>query len=181
MVPYYQNWHEHQVIRLKGSNLAGQQQWQLLSSTRETSIDSIQQFDNITFHVALKFWPRSYYKIDLCHGICNCLDFPRVQYCKHLTAISVHFPYLCTQDKSPRDPIFWVASKSPEHVHNPEVCWASSTQGSLQKLMEDINLLSQELNDKIKNLAWELDLIVIKAIHLIKHTLTAVHASTWGA
>ena len=151
-----------------------------LSTARETSIDSIQQFDDITFHVASESWPRSYYEIDLCRGICNYSDFPRVRYCKHLAAISVHFPHLCTQDKSPRDPVFWAAPKSPECVHNPKVFWASSTQGSLQKLMEDINSLSQELNDKIKNLAREPDPVVIEAIHLVKHTLTAAHASTWG-
>ena len=142
MVPYYQNRHERQVVRLEGPDLAGQRQRQLLSSAKETSIDSIQQFDDITFHIASESWPRSYYEIDLHHGTCNCPDFLRVWYCKHLAAISVHFPHLCTQDKSPKDPVFWAAPKTPKGVHNPEVSWASSTQGSMQKLMEDINSLS---------------------------------------
>ena len=126
-MPYYQNRHERQVVGLEGPDLAGQWQRQLLSSAKETSIDSIQQFDDITFHIALESWPGSYYKINLCRGTCNCPDFSRVQYCKHLAAISVHFPHLCTQDKSPRDPVFWAAPKTPEGVHNPEVSWASST------------------------------------------------------
>ena len=43
--------------------------------------------------------------------------------------------------------------------------------------MEEIILLLQELNDKIKNIAKELDLAVMKAIHSAKHTLTAMIAS----
>ena len=121
MVPYYQNRHERQVVELEDPDLAGQRQRELLSSAKETSIDSIQQFDDITFHIASESRPRSYYEIDLCRGTCNCPDFLRVWYCKNLAAISVHFPHLCTQDKSLRDPVFWAAPKTPEGVHNPKV------------------------------------------------------------
>ena len=51
----------------------------------------------------------------------------------------------------------------------------------MQKLMEDINLLSQELNDKINKLTGEPDPVVIEAVHSVKHTLTAALASTRGA
>ena len=47
--------------------------------------------------------------------------------------------------------------------------------------VEDINLLSQELNNKINKLTGELDPIVIEAVRLVKHTLTAALASTQGA
>ena len=47
-------------------------------------------------------------------------------------------------------------------------------------MTEDITSLSQELNDKITNMAEELDLAVMEAIHLAKHTLTAALASTRG-
>ena len=46
--------------------------------------------------------------------------------------------------------------------------------------MEEIISLSQELNDKIKNIAEELDPAVIEAIRSAKHTLTAAIASTRG-
>ena len=51
----------------------------------------------------------------------------------------------------------------------------------MQKLMEDINLLSQELNDKINKLTGEPNPVVIEAVRLVKHTLTAALASTQGA
>jgi hypothetical protein len=177
MVPYYQNQHECQIVGLEGPDLAGQRQRQLMSSARDTSPDSIQQFDDITFHVASESRPGSYYEIDLHHGTCNCPDFPRVRYCKHLAAISVHFPHLCTQEKPSRDPVFWGAPDPPKRVPDPEVCRTSSPQRSLQTLMEEIKSLSQELNDKIKNMT-EPDLAVMEAICSVKHTLTAAVAST---
>ena len=180
MVPYYQNRHERQIVGLEGPDLAGQRQRQLLSSARDTFPDSIQQFDDITFHVALESRPGSYYEIDLHRGTCNCPDFPRVRYCKHLAAISVHFPHLCTQDKPSRDLEFWGAPDPPKRVPNPKVHPTSNTQGSVQTLMKDIMSLSQELNDKIKDKPEEPDPAVMQAVRSVKHTLTATIASIQG-
>ena len=126
MVPYYQNRHERQTVGLEGPDLAGQRQWQLLSNARDTALDSIQQFDDITFHVASKSRPGSYYEIDLHRGACNCPDFLKIRYCKHLAAISVHFPHLCTQEKPSRGPAFSSTPEPPERVHDPEVHQSSS-------------------------------------------------------
>ena len=46
--------------------------------------------------------------------------------------------------------------------------------------MKDIKSLSQELKDKIKNLAEEMDPVVREAVRSIKHTLTVALASTQG-
>ena len=51
----------------------------------------------------------------------------------------------------------------------------------MQKLMEDINSLSQELNDKINKLTGEPNPVVIEAVCSVKYTLTAALASTRGA
>ena len=177
MVPYYQNRHECQVIGLEGSNLAGQRQRQLLSSATNTSQDSIQKFDDITFHVASESRPGSYYEIDLSRGACNCPDFPRIRYCKHLAAISVHFPHLCRQDRSSGDPILREVPSPPKRVDYPEVPRTSSRQGALQMLMEDIRSLSQELNDKIKKITEEPDPTVMEAVCSVKYNLTAAIAS----
>jgi hypothetical protein len=146
IVPYYQNRHERQIIGLEGPDLAGQRERQLLSNARNTLPDSIQQFDDITFHVASQSRPHSYYEINLDCGTCNCPDFPRIRYCKHLASISVHFPHLCTKGK-PADPVLLEAQKALECAHNPQVSRTSNLQESLQKLMEEVNSLSQELND----------------------------------
>ena len=47
--------------------------------------------------------------------------------------------------------------------------------------MEDLKLLSQELVDKIKDIADEPDPVVMEAVCSVKHTLTAAIASTRGA
>ena len=180
MVPYYQNRHKCQIIGLKGPDLAGQWQWQLLSSARDTLPDLIQQFDDITFHVTSESRPGSYYEIDLGHGTCNYPDFPRAWYYKHLAGISVHFPHLCTQKPS-KDPVLLREPNIPKHVHNSEVSWISNSQGGLQKLMEEIESLLQQLNDKIKKLTEEPDLAISEAVRSVKHTLTAALASTQGA
>ena len=178
-MPYHLNRHECQTIGLEGPDLAGQRQQELLSGARGTSQDSIQQFDDITFHVASNSRPGSYYEIDLHRATCNCPDFPRARYCKHLAAISVHFPHLYKLEKPSRDPILWEAPDLPKHVHDPNAFWASSPPVSLDKLMEDIRSLSQELDDKI-NVAEDLDSAVMEALRSVRHTLTAALAVTRG-
>ena len=177
IVPYYKNRHERQIVGLEGPDLAGQRQWQLLSSTRDTMPDSIQQFDDISFHVASQSWPGSYYEINLNHRTCNCPDFPRIWYCKNLASISVHFPHLCTQEK-PADPVLLRTQNTPKRVQNPEVSQTSNSPESVQKLMENIDSLYQELSNKIKKLTEEPDPAVRKAIRSVKHAMTTALAST---
>jgi len=68
-----------------------------------------------------------------------------------------------------------------QHVYNPNIGQTPSPQESLQKLIEDIKSLSQELVDKIKDITDKPHPVVIEAVHLVKHTLTAAIASTQGS
>ena len=92
----------------------------------------------------------------------------------------MHFPHLCKDKKPSNDPISLRVLDTPQSNHNAEVCQTSNSQDSLQKLMEEIKLLLQELEDKIKNLTKEPDPIVRKAICSVKYTLTATLAFTHG-
>jgi len=47
--------------------------------------------------------------------------------------------------------------------------------------MKDIKSLSQELDDKIKDITDEPDPVVMEAVRSVKHTLTAAIASTQGS
>jgi hypothetical protein len=76
MVLYYQTQQARQDIGLEGLDLTGQQQQKILSSARDISVDSIQQFDMIQFHVTSQSCPGAYYTINLYQEICNCPDFP---------------------------------------------------------------------------------------------------------
>ena len=180
MVPYYQNWHKRQAVGLEGPDLAGQRHRQLLAGARGTSRDSIQQFDSTRFHIASASRPGAYYEIDL-NRSCNCPDFPRIRFCKHLATINVHFPHLCTKDNNPPiDRGIGGASNAPQCVPTPDVCRSSSPQESLQKLKQEIKLLSQEL-DKIGDIPDESAPDVVEAFRSVKYSLTAAIASTQGS
>ena len=182
MVPYYQNRHARQSVGLEGPDLAEERRQELLAGAIGTSRDSIQQFDTRYFHVASKSRPGSYYEIDLNRSICNCFDFPRIRYCKHLAAISVHFPHLCTKESSPPMDLKFVVTSAPSRrVSNSEISRTSSPQESLQKLRQEIKLLSEQLDDKITGLTEESAPAVMQAVQSVKYSLTAAIASAQGS
>ena len=181
MVPYYQNRHARQVVGLEGPDLAEHRRRQLLARAKSSARDSIQQFDSTQFHIASESTPGTYYEIDLNHSTCNCRDFPRSRFCKHLAAIHVHFPHLCPKESSP--PINLEISGTsgpPQSAPIADNRRISSPQESVQTLLQEIKLLSQQLDDKIGGLADDPNPDVMKAIRSAKHSLTAAIASTQG-
>ena len=72
MIPHYQARHVRQLVSLKGPDLAGMQQWEILATTRGISRDLIQLFNDMQFHVASKSRPGIYYMIDLRQSTCDC-------------------------------------------------------------------------------------------------------------
>jgi hypothetical protein len=66
---------------------------------------------------------------------CECQDFPRIQFCKHIAAVHVHFPHLCadlhTQNKVSQS---LHASRNPQDI---------STQQHAENLTKDITGLSK--------------------------------------
>ena len=180
MVPHYQNRHERQAVGLEGPDLAGNRRRQLFAGARGTPRDSIQQFDSTQFHVASESCPGSYYEIDLNRSTCNCRDFPRIRFCKHLAAIYVYyFPHLCTEPSPPKDPGLRHASNASQRVPNPDVRRSLSSRENLQRLLQEIKSLSQELNDKIQDDVT--DAAVMEAVRSVKYSLTAALASTQGS
>ena len=94
MEPYYQCQYDRQAIGLEGRDLVVVWWCQILSSAKDISLDSILQFDHIQFHIASQSHPGEYYAIDLQRSMCDCANFLRVQFCKHIATIYAHFPYL---------------------------------------------------------------------------------------
>ncbi|KAI0252856.1 hypothetical protein BJV78DRAFT_1153479 [Lactifluus subvellereus] len=172
MVPYYQTWHMRQVVGLEGPDLAGERRRDILTSTKEISHDSIQQFDDTQFHVASQSRPGQYYAIDLCQSTCDCRDFPRIRFCKHIAAVYVYFPHLCPEESTP--------TVDPEAVQDPDQPQCNfRTEDSLRTLTQDIHILSNQLTSKIgQSLAPSL--AVLEAVRSAKYTLTAAIASSQG-
>ena len=181
MVPYYQNRHAQQAVGLEGPDLAEKRRRQLLAHAKGSARDSIQQFDSTQFHVASESNPGLYYEIDLNQLTCNCRDFPRSRFCKHLAAIYVHFPHLCPKEsRPPIDLKIGGTLDPPQGAPITEIRRTSSPQESVQTLLQEIKLLSQQLDDKIGGLADDPGPDVVRAIQLAKHSLIVAIASTQG-
>jgi hypothetical protein len=180
MVPMYEKRHERQSAGLDGKDLAGERRQELLERAAEIPSDSIQKFDDTQFHVASKSRPGSYHAVDLHRSTCECEDFPRIRFCRHIAAVLYHFPEL----SPPPQEINTIDSgsspgSSPEetesqgrpqcvHAHRPE---------TLQALTQDISVLSQTL--AAESTASQ-STAAIEAARSAKHSLVAAIAATQG-
>jgi hypothetical protein len=143
-------------------------QSQILTSTKDISPDSILQFDHIQFHVASQSRPGAYYAIDLHQSTCDCADFPRIRFCKHIAAIYAHFPHLSPEGISES-----LLTEDITPSCQPEC--TSSQEDSLQNLTQDIAALSHTLASKSSSSA------ILEAARSAKYTLAAAIASTQGS
>jgi hypothetical protein len=163
MEPYYRSWHDRQAVRLEGPDLTVAWRCEITSSAEDISPDSILQFNHIQFHVASQSHPGEYYAIDLHQPACDCTDFPRIQFCKHIAAIYTHFPHL-----SPEGINSSVLTKDITSSFQPER--APSQEDTLQNLTQDIAALSYTLTSKSSSSA------ILEATHSAKYMLMAAMA-----
>src|SRR6267142_1672484 len=105
MNQYYLNRHERQIVGFEGLDLAGGRRQEIIASARTISRDSVLQFNRTHFHVASQSRPGALYSIDLNLMTCDCQDFPRIRFCKHIAAIHLHFPHLCFEQSDPIMPL----------------------------------------------------------------------------
>ena len=140
---------------------------QILTSTKDISSNLILQFDQVQFPVASQSHPGKYYVIDIQQLACDCTDFPRIWFCKHIAAIYVHFPHL-----SPKGIDSSIVTEEITPSFQPE--HAPSQEDSLQNLTQDIAALSHTLTSK------SLFLAILEAAHSAKYTLAAAIALTQG-
>ena len=168
MEPHYRCRHDRQAVRLEGLDLTAARRSQICSSAKDISLDSILQFNHIRFHVASQSHPGEYYAIDLHQPACDCADFPRIQFCKHIAAIYVHFPHL-----SPEGIDASVLTEDITSSFQPEC--APSQEDSLQNLTQDIAALSHTLTSSSSSSA------ILEATHSAKYTLAVAIALTQGS
>ena len=168
MEPSYWSRHDRQAVGLEGLDLMAAQQSQILTSAKDISRDSILQFDHIQFHIASQSLPGAYYAIDLHQLMCDCADFPRVRFCKHIAAIYAHFPHLSPEGISES-----LLTEDITPSCQPEC--ASSQEDSLQTLTQGIAALSHTLA------SLSLSLAVLEAARSAKYTLMVAIASIQGS
>src|SRR6266851_461053 len=141
---------------------------QILSSIKDITPDLILQFNHVQFHVTSQSHPGEYYTIDLQQPACDCADFPRIQFCKHIAAIYAHFPHL-----SPEGINTPVLTEDITPLSQPEC--ASTQENNLQSLTQDIAALSQTLVSKSSSSA------ILEAARSAKYTLTVAISSIEGS
>ena len=131
--------HKRQMTGMEGPDLAEARRHQILATARNIPPESIHQVTGTNFLVASQSHPGHHYPIDITESICDCADFPRIRYCKHIAAIHVHFPQICTKRSSP--------SKTPESVRTRDPPQRTPRpEEESADILEDINTLYQQFN-----------------------------------
>ena len=151
----------------EGLDLAAARRQEIEASARDIPLDSVLNFDSTHFHVASQSRPGEFYAIDLIQSACDCPDFPRIRFCKHMAAVYAHFPHLCPTPTPNNTP------PTPENTTGPSQSQSpASHDNTLQVLTQDITLLTQTL--AVETTA---DSAVVEAARSAKYSLTAAVAS----
>jgi hypothetical protein len=90
MLPDYIARYDSQDMGFKGPNLSKKQHGQLRVRAPEVDAKSIHSLSDDHFHMQLATDSSQKYLVDLGNHSCNCPDWPKVQLCKHVSAVG-HF------------------------------------------------------------------------------------------
>lgn len=104
MLPeHYQARDLAQQIGFEGPDLAEKHRLAVLKSAKTISIDMIKCVNDSQFRVASQSYLSRYYLVDIQRLICDCPDFPRVQFCKHICAVKIWYPFIPPVDNQDQD------------------------------------------------------------------------------
>ena len=171
MITHYEDWHSKQSVRLESPDLLGQQWWEIMANAQKITCNSIQDFgDSAQFHITSLSHPREYHVVDLHWPTCDCKDFPQILFCKHITAIYVHFPNLNPWEKGGITAV-------------PECAQLDTLPRCLLEGGESVQTLSQRLfslSQKLTSESGALNLVVIEAFQSANYSLVTAIASMEG-
>ena len=170
MILHYEDRHARQSVRLEGPDLLGKRRREISARAENTTRDSIQDFDSVQFHIASHSRPGEYHVVDLRRPTCDCEDFPRVLFCKHIAGVYLHFPHLNPEGKQS------ALIHAPESTQQPLPQRFSGGGESLQALSQDVFSLSQSLASR----QGDPNPAVIEAFRSAKYSLTTAIASLDG-
>jgi hypothetical protein len=171
--PYYWFRHERQEASLDGLNLEKSHQKDIEDTAKTITRDSIELFDDSQFHVASQTKLGHFYSINLTPPKCNCPDFLRIRFCKHIGAVYFHFPHLRPADVPAPSPSG--VPNEPQHAPN-----LAALANKFHSLVQDVNTLSNKLiSERADQLAPSP--AALEAVHCTKASLTAAVASVQGS
>jgi len=165
-VPDFQIRHEQQAIGLEGLGLGDKCRQQILASARNIPLDSIYQVNDSELFVASESYPGHWYLVDLSDSTydCDCDDFLRIRFCKHIAAVNIYFPELFLEPERTSAP------KIPECMpvqDQPQITPESDVDKHVV-LLKDLNTLCQQLMTISDDAAPD-----VKALESVKFSLNA--------
>jgi len=165
-VPDFQIRHKRQAIGLEGLGLGDKRRQQILASARNIPLDSIHQVNNSELFIASESYPGHRYLVDLSDSTydCDCDDFPRIWFCKHIATVNIYFPELFPEPERTSTP------KIPERVpvqDQPQITLESDVDKHVV-LLKDLNALCQQLMTVSDDVAPD-----VKALESVKFSLNA--------
>jgi hypothetical protein len=178
MLPSYEDRHKRQKLGMQGPDLAEKRRKDILARAPETPLDRIKEIDQSRFEVQSASSEKKY-EVNLSTYTCTCLDFPRIQLCKHV-ASTVHFfgggleevrplaPGNASEEAAEPD-----VPKSPAHQDGS----AGKSKTSLISAVNYVNRLTQEI---LEMAPADPDPEMIKSVKLAGSQLNAVRVSLTG-
>ena len=91
LLPSYASHHDRQVLGFDGPNLADKRREEILARTPEIQAESIRDLGDDKFSVQSATDSALTYSVELGAQSCDCPDWPRIQFCKHVAAVAHHF------------------------------------------------------------------------------------------
>jgi hypothetical protein len=179
MLPTYEDRHKRQQLGMQGPDLAEKRRKQILKRVPETPLDRIKKIDDSRFEIQSTSSGKKY-EVNLLAYTCTCLDFPRIELCKHVAA-TVHFfgGGLEGAGLGPPAPVNASASGAQPDAPNSPAPQNGSAVGSkiraaIDSDLRDIERLQREL---FENMPANPDPETAKSIKLARSQLNAVRLS----
>ncbi len=139
VIRHYQNRHYRQNLKLEGSDLAEKCLKEIHTRTPEIKADAIRDLGDNHYYVQSLANPSLTYVVELSTQKCDCADWPRVELCKHVTAVAHFFGNVDQQSEELED-ILETAQRALQRSESP------GTESSVRALsiVENLVAASQE-------------------------------------
>src|SRR6266702_3656854 len=167
MLPHYQACHDGQEVGFNGSNLAQKRHKEILVRTLEMNADSIRILGDNCYYMQSEADTSREYLVGLSEQSCDCLDWPRVQLCKHITAVTHFFENGNQLVELAADTGATPKTVQPvESEHPPDVRRDSTVASILENV---INVSKEFLSDGVPKSPG-----TVRSLHSVEEHLTAV-------
>jgi hypothetical protein len=90
LLPNIEHRLKQQEVIKQGDDLASCHWWEIQACAPETPWEHITQVEHMHFQVCSSK-EEKFYDIDLLNTKCTCLDFPQIEFCKHLASVKHYF------------------------------------------------------------------------------------------